>query len=42
VFAFDLADGRVHAIRAVLNPAKLAFVERQARRGGSHPGAVTG
>jgi ketosteroid isomerase-like protein len=32
VFAFEVAGGRVHAIRAVLNPAKLAFVERQARR----------
>jgi RNA polymerase sigma-70 factor (TIGR02957 family) len=32
VFAFDVAGGRVHAIRAVLNPAKLAFVERQAHR----------
>lgn len=32
VFAFDVEDGRIHAIRAVLNPAKLAFVERQALR----------
>jgi RNA polymerase sigma-70 factor (TIGR02957 family) len=41
VAAFDVADGRIHAIRAILNPAKLAFLERQLRRRGSHPGAVT-
>jgi hypothetical protein len=39
--AFEVADGRIHAIRAVLNPAKLAFLERQVRWRGSHPGAVT-
>jgi RNA polymerase sigma-70 factor (TIGR02957 family) len=39
--AFDVADGRIGAIRAVLNPAKLAFLERQLRRRGSRPGAVT-
>lgn len=32
VFAFEVADGRIRAIRAVLNPAKLAFAERQTRQ----------
>jgi RNA polymerase sigma-70 factor (TIGR02957 family) len=39
--AFDVVDGRIRAIRAVLNPAKLVFLERQLRRRGAHPGAVT-
>jgi hypothetical protein len=32
LLGFEEADGRIRAIRAVLNPAELAFAERQTRQ----------
>ena len=29
IYALEIQDGAIHAIRAVRNPDKLAFIERQ-------------